>query len=348
MGDATRIGVKELEHLGRAVLEAAGLSTEDATDSTRILVEADLLGISTHGVMRLPGYAGRMASGGIDPRARVAVEQRTPSIALVDGANAVGTLVGSRGLRQAMGMAADTGVAYVGCRGSNHFGALAPYGLEACEAGYVMVAGTNASTTMPPWGGAKARIGNNPIAVAAPMPTEPHFILDMAMSVAARGKIRAALRDGVAIPDGWAVDPRGRPTTDPGEALAGLLLPFGGHKGSGLSMAVDILCGALTGARFLTDISSWSDNPDDPQGLGHFFLLLDPARTVGRRAFDAAMTRFRDIVLATPAADPDEPVRLPGQLEQERRREALADGVAIPGDLLTELEQLAAAGGAWK
>jgi LDH2 family malate/lactate/ureidoglycolate dehydrogenase len=341
MGDTTRIGVTELGHLGGAVLEAAGLSPEDAADSTRILVEADMLGLATHGVVRLPSYVARMASGGIDSRANLRIEQRTPSVALVDGANGVGTVVGARGLRKAMEMVADAGIAYVGCKSSNHFGALAPYALEACEAGYVMVAGTNASTTMPPWGGAEARIGNNPLAVAAPIPDGPHFILDMAMSVAARGKIRAALRNGVAIPDGWAVDAQGRPTTEPGEALAGFLLPFGGYKGSGLSMAVDILCGALTGAGFLTGISSWSDNPDEPQRLGHFFLLLDPAKTVGRDAFAAAMTRFRDILLATPSADPDEPVRLPGQLEQERRREALASGVAIPDDLLGELETLA-------
>ena len=132
-------------------------------------------------------------------------------------------------------MSTETGMAYIGCNNSNHFGALAPYALKACEAGLIMLAGTNASTTMAPWGGKEVRIGNNPFCVAAPSSKNFHFILDMAMSVAARGKIRAAKKEGVPIPEGWAVDANGNPTTDPVEALAGFLMPFGAHKGSGMS-----------------------------------------------------------------------------------------------------------------
>jgi LDH2 family malate/lactate/ureidoglycolate dehydrogenase len=335
------LGAGELRALCAAALAAAGAREADAADAARILTEADMMGIATHGAVRVPGYAARLRSGGIDAQALPRLEPRAPSLALLDGANALGPVVGRRALEAAIALARTTGIGWVGCRRSNHFGALAPYALEACAAGYALLAGTNASTTMPPWGGRELRLGNNPLCIAAPGPEGRHFILDIAMSVAARGKIRAALASGARIPEGWAADEHGRPTTDPEAALAGFLLPIGAHKGSGLSMAVDVLCGVLTGARFLTGVSSWVDRPDEPQGLGHFFLLVDPARLIGREAFDAAMARFRQIVLSTPAADPEQPVRLPGEDLLARRERALAEGVPIPEKLLEELRRIA-------
>jgi LDH2 family malate/lactate/ureidoglycolate dehydrogenase len=317
------------------------------------------MGIATHGLVRVPAYAKRLRLGGIDAKAKIAVERRAPSLALVDGGNATGTAVASHALDAAIEMAAETGIAYVGCRHSNHCGALMPYGLKAAEAGYVFIGGTNASTlkaaeagyvfiggtnastTMPPWGGAEARIGNNPICIAAPIEDGPHFLLDMAMSVAARGKIRAAQAAGNPIPADWAVDDRGRPTTDPAAALAGFLSPMGGHKGSGLSQAIDILGGVLSGGRFLSGISSWVDHPELPSNIGHFFVLLDPGRLIGKEAFAEAMARFRDIVVTTPPADPTRPVMVPGQAEQERRRRAIAEGLDLPKDLVDEIEALA-------
>src|SRR3546814_12064732 len=150
-------------------------------------------------------------------------------------------------LEAAFAMVAETGIAYVGCRNSNHLGALAPYGLKACERGYVMIAGTNASTTIAPWGGREARLGNNPLSIAAPCPKPPHFLLDMAMSVAARGKIRTARDEGSSIPQGWAVDAAGKPTTAPVPALGGFLLPSGAHQGTGPSPEVGTPSGFLAG-----------------------------------------------------------------------------------------------------
>jgi LDH2 family malate/lactate/ureidoglycolate dehydrogenase len=163
----------------------------------------------------------------------------------------------------------------------------------------------------------------------------------MAMSVAARGKIRAAQAAGNPIPADWAIDDRGRPTTDPAAALAGFLSPMGGHKGSGLSQAIDILGGVLSGGRFLSGISSWVDHPELPSNIGHFFVLLDPGRLIGKEAFAEAMARFRDIVVTTPPADPTRPVMVPGQAEQERRRRAIAEGLDLPKDLVDEIEALA-------
>lgn len=318
-----------------------GMREADAAATVWPLIDAESMGIATHGLIRVPAYAKRLGLGGIDATGKIAVARRAPSLALVDGGNATGTAIAARALDAALEMAAETGIAYVGCRHSNHCGALMPYGLKAVEAGYVFIGGTNASTTMPPWGGAEARIGNNPVCVAAPIEGGPHFLLDMAMSVAARGKIRAAQAAGDRIPADWAVDVQGRPTTDPAAALEGLLSPMGGHKGSGLSQAIDILSGALSGAQFLSGISSWLDHPELPSNIGHFFMLLDPGRLIGKDAFADAMARFRDIILTTPPADPARPVMLPGQAEQERRRQAIANGLTLPKDLVDEIHALA-------
>lgn len=341
MSGTETIDVSSLTKLCIDAFRHAGLSPEDARISTTILVEADMMGLGTHGVVRIPEYTDRMQRGGVDARAVVGVERRSLSMAIIDGNNGLGTVVGGKALSAALEMVSENGIAYVGCRNSNHFGAMAPYALQACEAGFVLVAGTNASTTMAPWGGKETRIGNNPLCIAAPCADGVHFILDMAMSVAARGKIRAAEKGGSSIPEGWAVDRSGIPTTDPGEALAGFLLPIGGYKGSGLSMAVDILSGVLTGAGFLTEVSSWSENPGAASRLGHFFLLLDPDRLVGRNAFASAMDRFKEIVLSTPSASSSPPVVLPGQLEQTRRRAAIEGGVTIPADLFASITRLA-------
>lgn len=341
MDEIVLIEVEALRDVSNAALAAAGVPRAKAEAVTRILVEGDMLGLGTHGVLRLLNYIERIRLGGIAPDPGVRVDRRAPSLAIVDGANALGPVVGMRGLETAMALAAETGIAWVGCRNSNHFGALAPYALRACEAGFVSVMGTGASTTMPPWGGAEARIGNNPISIAAPCPDEPHFILDMAMSVAARGKIREAERKGTAIPEGWAVDAQGRPTIDPAEALAGFLVPFGAHKGSGLSQAVDLLSGVLSGSRFLTGVSSWVDKPAEAQGIGHFFLLVDPARMTGRAAYDEAMREFREIIIGTPPADPENPVQFPGQREQARRAAALREGIPMRKELLERLRELA-------
>lgn len=340
MTDSMRVDVESLTRLAVEALRHAGVDSDDAQVCAGILVDADCMGIATHGVVRVPEYVHRLRISGVDAKANVTTDIRSPALAIVDGNNALGTVVGSRALETALDLVVAHGIAYVGCRNSNHFGALAPYALRACDAGHVLIAGTNASTTMAPWGGREARIGNNPLCVAAPCADGEHFILDMAMSVAARGKIRAALRRGDPIPDDWAVDASGRATTDAQSALDGLLRPLAGHKGSGLSMAVDLLSGVLSGAGFLTEVSSWSDNPGAPSRLGHFFIVIDPQRLLGGDAFARAMATFKRTIRDTPAADDSTPVVLPGELEQARRREALQNGVYVSADLIEKLTAL--------
>jgi len=335
---------EELARLAVRVLEARGIARSDAEDAARILVTGDLMGHSTHGVLRLESYGERLRSGAMDANARITVEEAAGAIVRVDGANALGPLVGLRALREAMSRARTHGVGLALARNSNHFGAIAPYCLMAADEGFASMIGSNASTTIAPTGGAQTRLGNNPLGFGVPCPGGRPVILDMAMSVVARGKIRAALQRGEPIPETWATDRNGNPTTDPKAALDGFLLPFGGYKGYGLALVVDLLAGVLSGAAYLDHVNSWLDDPDKPGNLGHFFLLVD-TRVLGPTQWLAQrMADFDAIVHGTPRADPSVPVRVPGEMELERLERHRREGIAMDARLIARLEALAISG----
>ena len=333
-----------LAGLAARALAGLGLERRDAEDCARILVLGELMGLSTHGVGRIESYGERLDLGGIKARPDIRVHKVAPAIAKVDGDNGVGPLVGMRALRAAMDLARETGVGIAFARRSNHFGPVAPYSLIAAEAGYASIIGSNATTTIAPTGGREARLGNSPVGFCVPNPGGRPVILDMALSVVARAKIRNAARRGEAIPPTWATDKDGNPTTAPNAALDGFLLPIGGHKGYGLALIVDLFAGLLSGAAYLTHVSSWADNPEAPQDLGHFFLLVDCARLGPPDGLAARMRDFAAILHDTPPADPAAPVLLPGEIEQDRLDIHRRDGLALDPALLARLEALAARG----
>ncbi|MGB0087063.1 MAG: Ldh family oxidoreductase [Rhodomicrobiaceae bacterium] len=340
-GHDETIGEAELTALTIGIFRRLGLSQADADYAASILILGDLFGIPTHGVVRVPSYAERLRLGGMKAQPNITVQKVAPPLLRVDGDNGVGPLVGRRALDSAIEAAAEAGMALAVVRGSNHFGAIGPYCYLAAEAGFASIIGSNASMTIAPWGGSEARLGNNPIGFGMPHPQGDPFILDMAMSVAARGKIRSAMAEGKTIPEGWATDAAGRPTTDPAEALKGFLLPIGGHKGYGLALTVDLFAGLLSGAAYLSHVRSWLDEPGEPQNLGHFFLLIDVKRLMPEVELGRRMTDFAGILHATPPADPERPVKLPGEIEMTRFRRRRAEGIRISAELRRQLEDLA-------
>ena len=327
--------------LATRALVALGLARADAESAARILVLGDLFGIHTHGVARIASYGERIALGGIDPAARIRVEKAAPAIARVDGANGLGPLVGVRALEAAMAMARDFGTGVAFARASNHFGPVAPYNYLAAQQGLASIAGSNATTTIAPTGGSEARLGNSPIGFGVPNPAGDPVILDMAMSVVARAKIRDALKQGRAIPDTWATDREGRPTSDPKAALDGFLQPIGGYKGYGLALVVDLFAGLLSGAAYLTHVQSWSDHPEKPQDLGHFFIVIDTRTLGGDEWLAQRMADFAAILRSTPRCDPAVAVRLPGEIELERFARHRREGVAVDDSVLEKLESIA-------
>ncbi len=337
-----RISETALLALATRALTAYGMPVADAADAAGVLVLADMFGIHTHGVSRIESYGERLDLDGINKTPRIEVTRIAPGLLMIDGDNGVGTLIGARALEAIMQAARETGIAAGFVRGSNHFGPITPYGWRAAEAGFASIIASNATTTIAPTGGKEARLGNNPIAFSMPNADGDHVILDMALSVVARAKIRDANKRGEKIPDTWATDRDGFPTTDPAAALDGILLPIGGYKGYGLSVMVDLFAGMLSGAAFLTGVKSWVDSPEEPQNLGHFFVLIDTARFASAGELASRMAAFTDIIHSTPAADPQRPVLLAGENEMRSLAQARADGISLPKDLIDSLEKKAA------
>lgn len=332
----------DLRELGVRAFAGLGLPEADARDVSEILLLADLFGLSTHGFSRVESYGERLLSGGIRARPNIRAERLAPSLIAVDGDNGVGPLVGMHALRHAMAAARETGMAMALARASNHFGPISPYSLIAAEAGFASIIGSNATTTIAPWGGTDARLGNSPLGFGAPNPGGKPFLLDMAMSVVARAKIRNAAKQGESIPDTWATDAAGRPTTDPRAALDGFLLPIGGHKGYGLALMVDLLAGLFSNAAYLTGVKSWVDSPDEPQNLGHFFILIDAARLGPESWLSERMGDFVNILHNSPPADPASRVIVPGEIELGKMAHQRREGLKMPRDLV-ELMQAHAA-----
>jgi len=332
----------ELLDLGTRAFTGLGLPLEDAADVARVLVQADLFGLSTHGLSRVESYGERLLVGGIQARARITVQSPAPALRLVDGDNGVGPLVGMHALRAAMEAARACGAGVAFARQSNHFGPISPYGLIAAQAGFASIIGSNATTTIAPWGGSDARLGNSPLGFGVPNPDGPPFLLDMAMSVVARAKIRNALKRGAPIPDTWATDRGGRPTTDAAAALNGFLLPIGGHKGYGLALVVDLFAGLLSNAAYLTHVKSWVDSPDEPQNLGHFFILIDTARLGSAAWLAERMADFAAILHDSPPAEAGRPVIVPGEIELANMARQQRDGIVVDPAVLALLQRHAA------
>lgn len=329
-----------LMQLATDAIAAHGVPRPIAEDCAEILVMADMMGLTTHGVGRILSYGERLAIGGIDPLATFTVDAPAPAMRRVNGANGLGPAIGYFALREGMKAARETGIAIVFCSGSNHFGPIAPYSLIAAREGFATLISSNASVTIAPTGGRETRLGNNPMGFGFPNPGGDPIILDMAMSVAARGKIRDARKAGTQIPEGWATDKDGRPTTDPNAALDGLLLPFGGHKGYGLSLCVDMMSGLLSGAAYLTHVSSWVDAPEKPQNVGHSFVLIDTARVMPPDILTQKMDDFGDILHSTPPVDADAPVMLPGERELKRMARARDEGFHVDADTMARLREM--------
>lgn len=336
----------EAEGLAMALLRAAGLPADDAAIAARCLVRADLRGVDTHGMIRLPGYLDRIAKGLVDPAPKLDFEAVAPNVARLDGKNGLGFVVATRAVDHAIGMARELGLGLIGVRNSTHYGMAATYLLQAIDAGFAAMVLTNASPAMPPWGGRAEMFGTSPFAVGVPAPGSVPFVLDMAPTVVARGKIRKAAREGRMIPEGWGLDAEGRNTTDPAAVMAGgVLLPIGGPKGAGLSMMLDILCGVLTGARYGGEVGDQYKRFDRPQGVGHFILVMRPDLFLPADEIAARMGDLVTRVKANPKAAGGDDIFMPGEIEARREAARLAHGIPYACADLAPLVDLARAGG---
>ena len=333
-----RVPAAELSSFADDALRACGLGSEPAALVADTLVDADIRGIQSHGIVRLPIYAKRLRSGLVDAAAEpsVAVEG---AVARVDGRNAVGALAAREGMDAAVALSARMGVGIAFVNHSNHCGALGYYVRDAARRGVMAIAASNAPVTMAYHGGRTRAVGTNPLAFAVPRREGPPLVLDLATSAVARGKIIVAASEGRPIPEGWAIDVDGHPTTDAKRALEGSVLPFAGPKGSGLAMMIDLLCGVFAGAAFGRHIGDMYEDWTGPQNVGHVFLAIRPA-DVGDGFFERIEAFVGDVEALPPAAG-SERVLLPGEVEEMAAARARREGVPIGGSTLLALGELA-------
>lgn len=341
MPKQVRVPVEEARALCEEAYRRRGVPPKDAVHAVEQFILCDLFGIHTHGTRRLGNYIGRIECGGIDPAPDIRVASRMPAVAVVHGGGGLGTVVAARAVEEGIARAKANGIAYVGCVDSNHFGANASYGWTAAQAGLICLSGSNGTPTIPPSGGKMSVVGNNPIGYAAPRADGPPFLFDVALSVGSRGKMRRAKDLGEPIPEGWAIDADGFPTTDAGAALDGFLLAIGGHKGYGLALGTEILCALLGGGAFGPEINHQFKQPDQPSRVSHYFLLIDPDATIGRTAFEARMRAYCDWIRSSPPADPARPVRVPGEGSAASYTRNMAEGLPMDEAEYARLKGLA-------
>lgn len=340
MAQEIRIPANVLHDVSQKLLEKVGVPADQADLIARVIVRADLRGIGSHGVLRLPAYIHKVQRGLMAAHTQVTLVREKGATALLDGGGGFGQVAGVRGMEEAIRRAEEYGVGSVGVRNANHFGIAAYYAMMALEKGMIGIVVSNAAPSMAPWGGIEPLLGSNPLCVAIPTGEEVNLVLDMASTNVARGKIRLAARQGQKIPLGWALDSQGKPTDDPQAALEGTLLPIGGPKGYGLALVNDALAGVLTGSPFGPAIPSLHDL-DRRSAVGFFFQALDVAAFAERAEFESRMQKMLATIRGSARAEGVERIYIPGEIEWEKEREGEIHGVPLTGALLNQLRDLA-------
>lgn len=312
------------------------MSPEDAARLTDSLVASDLRGVHSHGVLRVPEYVKKLRVDGVNPRGVPRIERDAGAALVVDGDNSMGQIGAAFAMRAAIERARTTGLAAAAVRGSNHCGAMAYYAMMALEAGMIGLATTNALPTMAAWGGLDKIVGINPLGIAIPSGTEPPLVFDAAFSGSAHGKIRVYAQKGLPIPEGWAFDAAGHPTADAVAALAGLLQPIGGFKGTGLAIMFGVLSSVLSGAAYGTELGNMVDGPTSGQD-GHFFLAVNVAAFTEFPAFRQRVDAVVREIRGSRRAPGVERVYSPGEIEQETEARYRAEGIPLATATLDDL-----------
>jgi LDH2 family malate/lactate/ureidoglycolate dehydrogenase len=340
----TEITIK-VENLHAFIIDLTtktGLTKSDADILAASLIDADLKGIRSHGLIRLPTYIRRMESGVIDTAKKVEVVKEKGSIKILNANHGLGQVAGMRGMEMAMTVAKQFGVGICGIFNSNHFGALGYYTELASKAEMIGLAITNTFPIMAPVGGKEKVIGNNPFAISVPRSRDFPITYDVATSAVAYGKIMVAQREAKKIPLGWALDSEGTPTDNPDEVILrnGSLTPFEKHKGYGLAFVLEILAGVLTGSSFGRQIHSMFDLKE-LAGLGHFMMAIDVEYFIELENFYDRLEQFVQSIKFSRLAKGAEEILIPGEAEHKNKRVNVEKGLAYDLSLIEEINILA-------
>lgn len=329
---------EKLELLASRLLKAGGLREEDAKTIATDLVFADMRGLSSHGISRIPMYLKRIDCKCVKPQPDIKVEKVSMAALKVNGDDGMGFLVAHKAMDEAMKLSDSTGIALAGCTHSTHFRMSAVYVKQALAKGYMCMVYTNSSAALPVAGGRTAFLGAAPFAAGLPGGYEsPGYTLDMAMTVTARGKIRLAMINKQPIAEGLALDSEGNPTTDAKKAFEVICLPFGGFKGAGLAMLMDMLAGMYTGSNYAGDVSSLYYRFDEPQNLGHLIFVMRPDLFVSLDEYKKRMDEYYRRIKALPRAVGFDEILMPGEPEDRKAAKALKEGITQTKEVMDSL-----------
>ncbi len=336
-----RYNYATLKDFGTKVLIAAGLTEEEAAITAENLLFADARGIGSHGMSRLINYSKRVKCGVIASNVDIRVEQESESALLIDGQNGVGAKIAMETMKLCCSKAAKTGCCIAAVHNGNHFGAGAFYSGYAAEHNMIAIVSSNSEAAVVPIGGTVPMLGTNPLSVAVPAGRHADMNLDMATSVAARGKVVLAQKEGHDIPEGWAVDKNGMPTTDPSAVLdGGSMLPFGGPKGYAISLFIDLMASCLGGALNGRQTHHFWTDYENPQDVGYFMIVIDPSKLLPVQTFldrvDSAFDEFKN----SPVAPGVKSVMIPGEIESNRQIVSMKEGIELPDAVVEELRRV--------
>jgi (2R)-3-sulfolactate dehydrogenase (NADP+) len=323
-----------LYELASTALKKAGAHSKMAEAAARHLVQAEEQGLPTHGMSRVPFYCSMLRNGRADGTAQPSMAAERAAVCLIDNADGLPYVAAEWAVAEVIQRAQRNGIGFAGIRNSAHVGVMGIHLLPVARAGLVGLAFTNSPAAIPAFGGRKALFGTNPVAAVFPRKDKDPLVIDLALTTVVRGRIMMAMRKGERIPEGWALDRHGKPTTDPKEAIEhGSLFPIGGAKGAMLALTFELLCAALTGAAIGPEADSFFSEQGNKPRIGQAFMAIDPSALAGMDTFNERT----ETVVRTMLADPE--VRLPGA-RRFASRKAAAAGIEVPDDLLAQIEKL--------
>lgn len=332
-----KIQIDAIKKRSIACFEQAGLSSEDAKIITDVLTETEMRGVFTHGFLRLERYINCIKSGGIQTNGNYTVLFDSPSWASIDGNGNLGIVVAYKAMKLAMEKAKETGIGIVNVRGSHHFGAAGYYTSMCADADMAGFAMSNGDILVAATGSAEKTIGNNPFSYAFPADKYGKVIYDIAMSHTSDQKVLQMEREGKELPAGWIIDKDGNPTIDPSEYMkGGTLLPFGGYKGYGLAMMVELFAATLSGAAMTKDVHAWNAEKGQCGNVGHFFLAMDLSKMGDPAEYKARVDGMIDEIKASKKAVGIEKIYYPGEIEAEKLKKCINDGVIDIADATME------------
>jgi LDH2 family malate/lactate/ureidoglycolate dehydrogenase len=343
--DHYRVPAEKVKNLCNQLFQKVGLSKQDAEIVADNLIFADIRGVSSHGATRTASYINRAQTGFYNISPNIQILEDKGGLILLDGDNGFGAVISKVAMDLTLARAKEIGCAICSVRNSNHFGAASYYTTMASRIDMIGFCCTNSPANMAPYGSKNSMIGTNPFSIAIPAGEYPDVVLDIATSIVARGNIINAVKEGKPIPDGWAIDKEGYITNDAELALQGSVLPFGGYKGSGISIMIDAICGVLSGAEFGKHILKSAgeasiSGKNRGSGIGHLFLAIDisPLQEINlfKSRIDQMISEIKSAELAPNASE----ILVPGELEVRNFQNSKQSGILLSEATISELTEL--------